>query len=125
MDIDKLAVGLIGAASSGLVYVTGALVNKGRKAEQFDRIQKEVSEQARDIKEIERSVSDKVSMTLFKEEIAEIHGRISRTQREQAESMKELTAKVDGLVKDVNFMSGVMSQIPAKIEELKTIARGV
>ena len=50
---------------------------------------------------------------------------MSRTQREQAAAIEKLDSKVDALSGDIKFMSGVMSQLPAKIDALAEKIREV
>lgn len=119
MDIEKIAAGAIGAASSAIVWAVGGLIKKGRKDEQFDRLHKDIDKLEKGVAEVEKMVSEKVSLAFFKEEIAEIHGRISRTQREQATAIDKLDGKVDRLSDSVNFVHGVVSSIPAKLDSIK------
>ena len=58
------------------------------------------------ITEIEKTIAEKVATVLFKEEITEIHGRISRMQTEQAATLKDLSSKLDRLFGKVENMSG-------------------
>lgn len=109
MDIEKLASGLIGGAVTGLIAIGTALVSKGKREERFDRLEK-------DVDSVRVDIATKVSLDRFENEISEIHGRMSRTQREQAAAIEKLDNKVDGLAGEIKFMSGVMSEIPAKLD---------
>jgi predicted nucleic acid-binding Zn-ribbon protein len=111
MDSEKVLSGLIGGAVTGVIAVGGALVNKGRREEQFDRLRA-------DMAKLEKSVSEKVPVATFEKEIEAIHVRMSRTQREQAAAIAELDKKVDALAGEIKFMSGVLSTLPSKLDEL-------
>lgn len=67
---------------------------------------------------LEKDLTTKVSLDRFEKEIGEIHVRMSRTQREQAAAIEKLDGKIDAVKDEVKFMSGVMSQIPRKLDEL-------
>lgn len=58
------------------------------------------------ITDLEKSIAEKVATVLFKEEITEIHGRISRMQTEQAAVLKDQSQKIDRLLGKVEFLSG-------------------
>lgn len=120
MDIEKLAAAIIGAASSATVWAVGGLIKKGRKYEQFDRLHKDIDKIEKNVDEVEKMVSEKVSLAFFKEEIAEIHGRISRTQREQSAAIDKLESKVDRFSDSLNFVHGVVSSIPAKLDSIQS-----
>lgn len=111
MDIEKLLSGLIGGAITGVAAIGTALVSKGKRDAQFERL-------GTDVAALEKSVSEKVSLDRFEKEIKEIHGQMSLTQREQAAAIEKLESKVDGVSGEVKFMSGVMSQIPGKLDAL-------
>ena len=49
-----------------------------------------------------------------------IHGRISRTQREQSAAIDKLESKVDRLSDSLNFVHGVVSSIPAKLDSIQS-----
>jgi len=57
-------------------------------------------------------------MATFEKEIEAIHVRMLRTQREQAAAIAELDKKVDALAGEIKFMSGVLSTLPSKLDEL-------
>lgn len=122
MDPEKIVSGLIGGAVTGVIAIGSALVAKGKREEQFDAIRNNVATQTTEMKDLEKRIDDKVSMALFKDEINEIHGRISRTQREQDESMTKLTEKVDRLSEGVFTIHGMMTNLPAQIRE--AVAKG-
>ena len=111
MDIEKIASGLIGGAVTGLIAIGTVLVSKGKREERFDRLEK-------DVDSVRVDIATKVSLDRFEKEIGEIHGRMSRTQREQAAAIEKLEGKVDGISGEVKFMSGVMSQIPGELDAL-------
>ena len=111
MDSEKLISGLIGGAVTSFVSLGAWLVNRGRREEQFDRLRS-------DMADLEKSVSDKVPLATFEKEIEAIHGRMSRTEREQAAAIGELDKKVDALAGEIKFMSGVISTLPIKLDEL-------
>ena len=116
MDSEKVLSGLIGGAVTGVIALGGALVNKGRREEQFDRLRA-------DMANLEKSVSEKVPLATFEKEIEAIHVRMSRTQREQAAAIDKLDGKVDRLSESVSYIHGVVSQIPAKLESLSESVR--
>jgi len=111
MDPEKIVSGLIGGAVTGVIAIGSALVAKGKREERFDRLGK-------DVETVRTDVASKVSLERFEKEISEIHGRMSRTQREQAAAIEKLEGKVDALSGKIEFMSGVMSQLPAKIDAI-------
>lgn len=118
MDIEKVLSGLIGGAVSGGIALGAALVAKGKREERFDRLGKDVESAKADLYDLKKTTDTKVSLDRFEKEISEIHGRMSRTQREQAAAIEKLDNKVDGLAGEIKFMSGVMSQIPAKLDSI-------
>lgn len=118
MDVEKILSGLIGGAVTGAIALGTALVSKGKREAQFEQVQANVTGLKSDLVGIEKDIATKVSLDRFEKEIGEIHGRMSRTQREQAASIEKLDGKVDALSGKIEFMSGVMSQLPAKIDAL-------
>ncbi len=58
------------------------------------------------ITDLEKTIAEKVATVLFKEEITEIHGRISRMQSEQAAALKDQGVKLDRVLEKVATMSG-------------------
>lgn len=118
MDVEKILSGLIGGAVTGAIAFGTALVSKGKREAQFEQVQANVTGLKSDLVGIEKDIATKVSLDRFEKEIGEIHGRMSRTQREQAAAIEKLDSKVDKLSGEVQFMSGVMSQIPRKLDEL-------
>lgn len=116
MEPEKIAIGLIGVASSAIGAGILALVNRGKREQKAEDMQENVTELANEIKAIDKRIDDKVSMALFREEISEIHGRISRTQREQAESLSKLSDKVDRLTEGVYEIKGMLTTLPEKMK---------
>ena len=118
MDIEKIASGLIGGAVTGLIAIGTALVSKGKHEAKFEQVLDSIIALKNELTGIEKDIATKVSLDRFEKEIGEIHGRMSRTQREQAAAIEKLEGKVDGISGEVKFMSGVMSQIPGKLDAL-------
>jgi predicted nucleic acid-binding Zn-ribbon protein len=116
MEAEKITVGLIGVASSAIGAGVVALINRGKREQQFADVREQVVAQANEIKAIDKRIDDKVSFAQFKEEISEIHGRISRTQREQAESLSKLSDKVDRLTEGVYEIKGMLTTLPEKMK---------
>ena len=118
MDIEKIASGLIGGAVTGLIAIGTALVSKGKHEAKFEQVLDSIIALKNELTGVEKDIATKVSLDRFEKEIGEIHGRMSRTQREQAAAIEKLEGKVDGISGEVKFMSGVMSQIPGKLDAL-------
>lgn len=118
MDIEKILSGLIGGAITGVAATGTALVSKGKREARFEQVQADVSELEKSLIDLAKDIAMKVSLERFEKEIGEIHGRMSRTQREQAAAIEKLDVKVDALSGKIEFMSGVMSQLPAKIDAI-------
>lgn len=118
MDIEKIASGLIGGAITGLIYIGTSLVSKGKRDSKFEQVVANIEKLETKADEVEKSIATKVSLDRFEKEIDEIHVRMSRTQREQAAAIEKLDGKIDAVKDEVKFMSGVMSQIPRKLDEL-------
>lgn len=131
MDIEKIASGLIGGAVTGFIAIGTALVSKGKHEAKFEQvldsiialkneltgIEKDIATKV-SLDRFEKDIPTKVSLDRFEKEIGEIHQRMSRTQREQAAAIEKLDVKVDALSGKIEFMSGVMSQLPAKIDAI-------
>lgn len=118
MDLEKIISGLIGGAITGVAAIGTALVSKGKREAQFEQFQANVFELEKGLIDLGKDIATKVSLDRFEKEINEIHGRMSRTQREQAAAIEKLDVKVDALSGKIEFMSGVMSQLPAKIDAI-------
>lgn len=118
MDVEKILSGLIGGAITGVAAIGTALVSKGKREAQFEQFQANVFELKKGLIDLGKDIATKVSLDRFEKEINEIHGRMSRTQREQAAAIEKLDVKVDALSGKIEFMSGVMSQLPAKIDAI-------
>ena len=108
---ERFTSALIGGAVTSIVTIVTYLINRGRREEQFDRMREQLNA-------LSNVLNEKVSFALFKEEITELHGRISRTQREQAAAMEKLETKVDRLADGLSFLSGALSGLPAKIDAI-------
>lgn len=63
-------------------------------------------EKSQRIAELEKTMTEKVATVLFKDEIQEIHGRISRMQSEQAATLKEQSGKIDRLLENTSLLTG-------------------
>ena len=101
---------MIGIAGSWLVAAVVAY-RKSAKQEGKDevkeaQVRKDISDLKHTVLQSEKELADKVSLSLFKEEITEIHGRISRMQSEQAAALKDQGLKIDKLLGKVEFLSG-------------------
>lgn len=81
-----------------LLYRT-AVKREGAQEAQHEESRKRITD-------LEKTIAEKVATVLFKEEITEIHGRISRMQSEQAATLRDQSAKIDTLLGDVRFLSG-------------------
>lgn len=118
MDIEKIASGLIGGAVTGLIAIGTALVSKGKREAKFEQVLDSIIALKNELTGVEKDIATKVLLDRFEKEIGEIHGRMSRTQREQAAAIEKLDGKVDALSGKIDFMSGVMSQLPTEIDAL-------
>lgn len=123
MDIEKILSGLIGGAITGVAAIGTALVSKGKREAQFEQVQANVSELEKGLIDLSKDITMN-SLERFEKEIGEIHVRMSRTQREQAAAIEKLDGKIDLVKDEVQFMSGVMSQIPRKLDELTEKLKG-
>lgn len=118
MEAEKFINGLIGGAVTGTLAIAGHLINRGKREEQLVQLSRDVESAKADLHDLKKTTDTKVSLDRFEKEISEIHGRMSRTQREQTAAIEKLDNKVDGLAGEIEFMSGVMSQIPAKLDSI-------
>jgi len=96
----------IGISLTLLITLVGwfLLYRNAMKKEGAQEAQHE--ENRKRITDLEKTIAEKVATVLFKEEITEIHGRISRMQSEQAAALKDQGTKIDTLLGDVKFLSG-------------------
>lgn len=124
MDIEKLLSGLAGGLVTGAIYLGTSLVSKGKRDSKFEQVLANIEKLEAKADEVEKSIATKVSLDRFEKEIDEIHVRMSRTQREQAAAIEKLDGKIDSVKDEVKFMSGVMSQIPRKLDELTEKLKG-
>lgn len=90
-----LAVTIIG----WLLLYRAAVKKEGAQEAQHEENRKRIAD-------LEKTIAEKVATVLFKEEITEIHGRISRMQSEQAAALKDQGLKIDRLLGKVENMSG-------------------
>lgn len=118
MDITQAtAVTAFGILSSwGISWFTAS--RKSAKQEGKDEVKaaqlrRDISELKESVTQSEKELSDKVSLTLFKEEIAEIHGRISTTQKAQAEAMEKQGSKIDKMADGLAEIKGMLKMLPA------------
>jgi len=118
MTDERTIAAILSASISSAIAIGGALIQRGRREERFEELEKAVAEHTEALRDSEKALQEKVSLALFKEEIAELHARISRTQREQAAAIAELDKKVDALAGEIKFMSSVLSTLPSKLDEL-------
>lgn len=107
---------LLGIAGSWLVAAFVAY-RKSAKQEGKDevkeaQVRKDISDLKRTVLQSEKELADKVSLSLFKEEIAEIHGRISTTQKAQAEAMKDQGNKIDNIDRGLAELKGMVRMLP-------------
>lgn len=107
---------LLGIAGSWLVAAFVAY-RKSAKQEGKDevkeaQVRKDLSDLKRTVLQSEKELADKVSLSLFKEEIAEIHGRISTTQKAQAEAMKDQGNKIDNIDRGLAELKGMVRMLP-------------
>lgn len=101
----------ITAIGWALLY-RNALKKEGAQEAQHEENRKRITD-------IEKVLSEKVASTLFKEEIADLHGRISRMQKESADAMKEQGAKIDRMTSSTDKLTGMM-QMWATMKGLPT-----
>ena len=107
---------LLGIAGSWLIAAFVAY-RKSAKQEGKDevkeaQVRKDISDLKRTVLQSEKELADKVSLSLFKEEIAEIHGRISTTQKAQAEAMKDQGNKIDNIDRGLAELKGMVRMLP-------------
>lgn len=110
---------MIGIAGSWLVAAFVAY-RKSAKQEGKDEVKeaqarKDIADLKRTVVQSEKELSEKVSLTLFKEEIAEIHGRISNTQKAQAEAMEKQSNKIDKISDSLSVIQGMLKMLPARL----------
>lgn len=110
---------LIGIAGS---YLVAAFVAYRKSAKQEGKdevkeaqVRKDLSDLKRIVLQSEKELSDKVSLSLFKEEIAEIHGRISTTQKAQSEAMEKQGSKIDKISDGLAEIKGMLKMLPARL----------
>lgn len=96
----------IGIALTVIVTVVGWLLLYRNAVKKEGAQEAQHEENRKRIADLEKIITEKVATVLFKEEISEIHGRISRMQSEQAATLKDQSAKIDILLGKVENMSG-------------------
>lgn len=79
------------------------------------QVRKDIADLKRTVLQSEKELSDKVSLSLFKEEIAEIHGRISTTQKAQSEAMEKQGSKIDKISDGLAEIKGMLKMLPARL----------
>lgn len=111
------AVAAFGILSSwGISWFTAS--RKSAKQEGKDEVKaaqlrRDISELKDSVTHSEKELAEKVSLTLFKEEIAEIHGRISNTQKAQSEAMERQSVKIDNIDRGLAELKGMVKMLPA------------
>jgi hypothetical protein len=124
MDIEKVMAGLIGATASLIGTGVIALINRGKREQRFDALEKNVESVMTEIKGIDKRFDEKVSLALFKEEINELNIRVSLQQKEQAESLSKLADKVDRVSEGVWTIKGSIQNLPEVVRESVKAAMG-
>jgi len=118
MTDERTIAAILSVSISAAIAIGSALIQRGRREERFEALEKAVAKHSDAIRESEKALQEKVSLALFKEEIAELHARISRTQREQAAALEKLDTKIDSLTREVTFINGIMSSVPSRLEDI-------
>jgi len=88
---------------------------EGKDEVKAAQLRRDISELKESVNHSEKELAEKVSLTLFKEEIAEIHGRISNTQKAQAEAMEKQGAKIDKISDGLAEIKGMLKMLPARL----------
>lgn len=96
----------IGILTTIAITLTGWLLLYRNSLKKEGAQEAQHEESRKRITDLEKTIAEKVATVLFKEEITEIHGRISRMQSEQAATLRDQSAKIDTLLGDVKFLSG-------------------
>jgi uncharacterized coiled-coil protein SlyX len=118
MTDERTIAAILSVSISAAIAIGSALIQRGRREERFESLEKDVAKHGDAIRECEKTLQEKVSLALFREEIAELHSRISRTQREQAAAIEKLDAKIDSLTREVTFINGILSSVPNRLEDI-------
>lgn len=120
MDITQAsALTAFGIVSSwGISWFTAyrkSAKQEGKDEVKEAQVRKDIADLKRTVLHSEKELSDKVSLSLFKEEIAEIHGRISTTQKAQSEAMEKQGSKIDKISDGLAEIKGMLKMLPARL----------